>query len=138
MINLGMIRLAASIVGGFIVLVFILRGFCLIRASEVGILTKNMLGERMPEGQIIARHGQVGVQAKTLMPGFYWRPPIIWLSVSRMWPSSSSFRRSRPAKFRLYRRFWLGVEMARAALTCSVRGYLKCFAKTYQKRTKIN
>jgi regulator of protease activity HflC (stomatin/prohibitin superfamily) len=32
----------------------------------------------MPEGQIIARHGQVGVQAKTLMPGLYWRLPIIW------------------------------------------------------------
>ncbi|HJW29105.1 MAG TPA: SPFH domain-containing protein, partial [Saprospiraceae bacterium] len=37
-----------------------------------------MLGRKMPEGQIIARHGQVGVQAKTLMPGLYWRMPIIW------------------------------------------------------------
>jgi regulator of protease activity HflC (stomatin/prohibitin superfamily) len=37
-----------------------------------------MLGKKMPEGQIIARHGQVGVQAKTLMPGLYWRLPIIW------------------------------------------------------------
>jgi regulator of protease activity HflC (stomatin/prohibitin superfamily) len=62
----------------FIVLLLILRGFCLIGANQVGILTKNMLGKKMPEGQIIARHGEIGVQARTLMPGLYWRLPIIW------------------------------------------------------------
>jgi regulator of protease activity HflC (stomatin/prohibitin superfamily) len=63
---------------GFIFLLFILKGFCLIGANQVGILTKNMLGKKMPEGQIIARHGEIGVQARTLMPGLYWRLPIIW------------------------------------------------------------
>lgn len=62
----------------FIVLLFILKGFCLIGANQVGILTKNMFGKKMPEGQIIARHGEIGVQASTLMPGLYWRLPIIW------------------------------------------------------------
>src|SRR5512136_2974274 len=62
----------------FIALIFFLRGFRLIGPNEVGILTKNMLGRKMPEGQIIARHGEIGVQAKTLMPGLYWRMPIIW------------------------------------------------------------
>jgi regulator of protease activity HflC (stomatin/prohibitin superfamily) len=62
----------------FIVLLLILRGFCLIGANQVGILTKNMFGKKMPEGQIIARHGEIGVQARTLMPGLYWRVPIIW------------------------------------------------------------
>jgi len=62
----------------FIVALFILRGFCLIGANEVGILTKNMFGRKMPEGQIIARNGEIGVQAKTLMPGLYWRMPVIW------------------------------------------------------------
>jgi regulator of protease activity HflC (stomatin/prohibitin superfamily) len=57
---------------------FILRGFCLIGPYQVGILTKNMFGRKMPEGQIIARHGETGVQASTLMPGLYWRMPIIW------------------------------------------------------------
>ena len=33
----------------------------------------------MPEGQIIARKGEIGVQARTLMPGLYWRMPILWL-----------------------------------------------------------
>jgi len=78
MMMLETIEWFASIVGGFIALILFLRGFCLIRAYQVGILTKNMLGKKMPEGQIIARHGQVGVQAKTLMPGLYWRLPIIW------------------------------------------------------------
>ena len=32
----------------------------------------------MPEGQIIARNGEIGVQARTLMPGLYWRLPIVW------------------------------------------------------------
>jgi regulator of protease activity HflC (stomatin/prohibitin superfamily) len=62
----------------FIVLIFFLKGLCLIGPNQVGILTKNMLGKKMPEGQIIARNGEIGVQAKTLMPGLYWRMPIIW------------------------------------------------------------
>jgi regulator of protease activity HflC (stomatin/prohibitin superfamily) len=62
----------------FSVLIFILRGLCLIGPNEVGVLTKKMFGTPMPEGQIIAREGQIGVQARTLMPGLYWRIPIIW------------------------------------------------------------
>ena len=73
-----MIGWIVSIVAVFIVLIVILKGFCLIGANQVGILTKNMFGKKMPEGQIIARHGEIGVQARTLMPGLYWRLPIIW------------------------------------------------------------
>jgi regulator of protease activity HflC (stomatin/prohibitin superfamily) len=62
----------------FIVLMLILNGFCLIGANQVGILTKRMFGKRMPKGQIIARQGEIGVRARTLMPGLYWRLPIIW------------------------------------------------------------
>jgi uncharacterized membrane protein YqiK len=61
-----------------IVLLVVLKGFYLIEANQVGILTKNMLGKKMPAGQILARHGEIGVQAMTLMPGLYWRLPIIW------------------------------------------------------------
>jgi len=61
-----------------IALLFILSGICLIGANQVGILTKNMFGKKMPEGQIIARQGEIGVQARTLMPGLYWRLPIVW------------------------------------------------------------
>lgn len=62
----------------FIAFIFILRGFCLIGPNQVGILTKNMFGRKMPAGQIIARQREIGVRARTLMPGLYWRLPIIW------------------------------------------------------------
>src|SRR5512147_2964852 len=78
MTMLEMIKWTAASIAAFIVLIFFLRGFCLIGAYQVGILTKNMFGKKMPEGQTIARHGEIGVQAKTLMPGLYWRLPIIW------------------------------------------------------------
>jgi regulator of protease activity HflC (stomatin/prohibitin superfamily) len=62
----------------FLFFFFFLPGLRLIRANEVGILTKNMLGKKMPEGRIIARDDEIGIQAKTLMPGLYWKIPIIW------------------------------------------------------------
>lgn len=61
-----------------IVLILYLTGLRLIKANQVGVLTKNMFGKKMPEGQIIARKGETGIQAKILMPGLYWRAPIIW------------------------------------------------------------
>jgi hypothetical protein len=67
---------------GLIVLVFlcifVLPGFALIKAGEVGILVKKMFGKKLPQGKIIATMGEVGVQAETLMPGLYWRFPIVW------------------------------------------------------------
>jgi regulator of protease activity HflC (stomatin/prohibitin superfamily) len=75
---LVMIEWVALCFVAFIALILFLKGFCLIGPNQVGILTKNMLGRKMPEGQIIARHGEIGVQAKTLMPGLYWRMPVIW------------------------------------------------------------
>jgi regulator of protease activity HflC (stomatin/prohibitin superfamily) len=62
----------------FILLFVVLPGLRLIRPNEVGILTKSMFGKRMPEGQIIARRGEIGIRASTLMPGLYWRLPVIW------------------------------------------------------------
>ena len=61
-----------------IFLVFLLSGLCLVGPNQVGILTKRMSGKKMPEGQVIARRGEIGVQARTLMPGLYWRLPIVW------------------------------------------------------------
>jgi len=56
----------------------LIKGLCLIGPNQVGILTKNMFGKKMPEGRIIARDGEIGVQAETLMPGLYWRLPVVW------------------------------------------------------------
>jgi uncharacterized membrane protein YqiK len=55
-----------------------LPGFSLVRADEVGILTKKMFGRKLPQGKIIATEDEIGVQADTLMPGLYWRFPLIW------------------------------------------------------------
>ncbi len=62
----------------FVILVLVIPGLKLITDSEVGILTKRMFGRKMPQGQVVARNGQIGVQADILMPGLYWRIPIIW------------------------------------------------------------
>jgi regulator of protease activity HflC (stomatin/prohibitin superfamily) len=56
----------------------LLAGLRLIGDAEVGILTKKMFGRKMPPGQIVARYGEIGVQANILMPGLYWRIPIVW------------------------------------------------------------
>lgn len=67
-----------GIIAFLILLIVFLGGLRLIGPNEVGILTKNMFGRKMPEGQIIAREGEVGIQSRTLMPGLYWRLPIVW------------------------------------------------------------
>lgn len=70
-----------GIVGGIILLIVaivFLSGFCLVGDNQVGILTRKMFGKKLPEGQIIARDGEIGIQAQTLMPGLYWRFPLFW------------------------------------------------------------
>jgi uncharacterized membrane protein YqiK len=66
------------IVAFLVVVWFILRGFTLVRDDDVGIVTRKMFGPTLPQGQIIATKGEVGVQADILMPALYWRIPIIW------------------------------------------------------------
>lgn len=63
---------------GLFAVIFWFMGFKLIHDNEVGIVTKKMFGKTMPEGQIIARNGEVGIQAQTLMPGLVWRNPVSW------------------------------------------------------------
>ena len=79
------------IVVGLIIIVFIPRGVIEIRSDQVGILIRKFSGQKMPQGQIIARHGQIGIQAHTLMPGLYFRNPIVW-SVKK--PPSPRFPRT--------------------------------------------
>src|SRR2546421_7865056 len=70
-----------ALVAGFsllVGLVVLLKGLYLIRAGEVGVLVKRLGGRKMPAGQVIARHGEIGTQAATLMPGLYWRMPVVW------------------------------------------------------------
>jgi len=61
-----------------VVVLFLLSGIVYISRYEVGIKTKKIFGDKMPQGQIIARKGEIGIQADTLMPGLYVFNPIIW------------------------------------------------------------
>jgi len=63
---------------GLLAIILLLSGIRYVPASKVGIVTRTMLGTKMPQGHIIARGGEMGVQAKTLMPGLYWMFPIIF------------------------------------------------------------
>ena len=58
--------------------IFFLMGLFLINENQVGILTRKMMGQKMPPGQVIARKGEIGVLATVLNPGLYWRLPIVW------------------------------------------------------------
>jgi regulator of protease activity HflC (stomatin/prohibitin superfamily) len=61
-----------------ILALYLLSGLFLISENEVGILTLKIGRQKMPAGQVIARKDQVGVQATTLVPGLYFRSPILW------------------------------------------------------------
>src|SRR5436309_14516072 len=81
MADIVSITQAIVLVAGFgliVALAFFLKGLCLIRAGEVGVLVKRLGGRKMPAGQVIARHGEIGTQAATLMPGLYWRVAVVW------------------------------------------------------------
>lgn len=71
---IAVVLLAAALV----LAAFLVAGLYLIHENQVGIVTRKLGGQKMPPGQVIARHGQVGVQAATLVPGLYYRAPIIW------------------------------------------------------------
>lgn len=74
-INLLYIVLAPIVV---IIFIFFISGLVYISRYEVGIKTKKMFGEKMPQGKIIACKGEIGIQADTLMPGLYWFNPFVW------------------------------------------------------------
>jgi uncharacterized membrane protein YqiK len=70
--------IAYAVVGFILVYVIVLRGLFVIRDNQVGVLRKKFGGTQMPQGQVIARKGQVGTLAQTLMPNLYWRFPFFW------------------------------------------------------------
>ena len=57
---------------------FVIRGIFRIADDQIGILIRKFTGEKMPQGRVLARHGQIGIQAQTLVPGLYYRFPLVW------------------------------------------------------------
>ncbi|MDD1723740.1 MAG: hypothetical protein LUQ07_01275, partial [Methanospirillum sp.] len=76
--NMDFFTLLLVIILGILIIWVLLKGLILIRANEVGIVTRRMFGKKLPQGKIIATKGEIGVQSDTLMPGLYFYIPIIW------------------------------------------------------------
>jgi uncharacterized membrane protein YqiK len=66
------VTLTVAIVLIVLLLILVLPGFSLVRADEVGVLTK-----KLSQGKIIVSEGEIGIQADILMPGLYWCFPIV-------------------------------------------------------------
>ncbi|MCC8408848.1 flotillin family protein [Mucilaginibacter sp. UR6-1] len=70
---------AVPIVVALIMYKFVLRVFCgmvIVPDDRIGLVIKKFTlnnSKRMPDGRIIATHGEAGMQAKALAPGLYWR-----------------------------------------------------------------
>lgn len=50
----------------------------IVGGSEIAILERRYLGKQMPNGRVIAMSDEVGVQARTLGPGFHLLIPILY------------------------------------------------------------
>ena len=70
--------LIIAIVALLVIGIFVVPGIILVRAGEVGIVTKKMFGKKLPQGKIVSTQGEIGLQADILMPGLYYYFPIIW------------------------------------------------------------
>lgn len=70
---------APFIFGGLILTLFFVSGFMNVGEHEMGVIIRRYFGEKMPQGQIVARaFKQIGIQSDTLQQGFYWLNPIVW------------------------------------------------------------
>lgn len=77
-VGLG-IDVAGLVIALILFYYFIGRGIFVIKENQVGILIRKNFGEKMPQGQVIARNSkQVGIQPYTLTPKLYWRFPLVW------------------------------------------------------------
>lgn len=65
----------------FLVVFYALLGLVVIRENQVGVVIKRFspTGKKLPEGRVVALHGEAGYQAQTLGPGFhFWYFPLVY------------------------------------------------------------
>lgn len=53
----------------------------IVGGNEISILERRYFGTDMPDGRVIAMSNEVGVQARTLGPGFHFVIPILYRCV---------------------------------------------------------
>jgi len=61
-------------------LVFIYQSIVIVGGSEIAVLERRWFGSKMPQGRVIARNDEVGIQARTLGPGMHFLIPFIYTS----------------------------------------------------------
>jgi regulator of protease activity HflC (stomatin/prohibitin superfamily) len=54
------------------------RSVALVRGDQLAVLERRWLGQRMPEGRVVALRHEVGVQAHILGPGLHFLTPFIY------------------------------------------------------------
>ncbi len=66
--------LSVAAIAAFIILLWTVGSFALIRESEIGLVERKILGGSLSPGRVVASNGEQGLQAGTLMPGLHFRP----------------------------------------------------------------
>ena len=72
------LEILIPVVAGVVGLVLLIAGLRMVRDDQVGVLTRKMAAKPLPQGHIIARNQEVGIQSTVLKPGLYWRFPSLW------------------------------------------------------------
>jgi len=60
--------LIIAIVALLVIGIFVVPGIILVRAGEVGIVTKKMFGKKLPQGKIVSTQGEIGLQFGNCQP----------------------------------------------------------------------
>lgn len=59
-------------------LILIIKSAVLVRGKEVAVVERKFFGKRMPQGRVIAQANEIGIQARTLGPGFHFLIPFLY------------------------------------------------------------
>ena len=63
---------------GIVVLIAIIyNSIFVVSGTSIKILERRWIGKSMPEGRVIAQKGEIGIQAKFLGTGLYFRFPFL-------------------------------------------------------------
>ena len=65
-----------------VVLIILYNSIFVVSGKSIKILERRWVGKSMPEGRVIAQKGEIGIQARILGPGFFFRIPFLYKSRS--------------------------------------------------------
>jgi uncharacterized membrane protein YqiK len=76
----ALVFLIASVpyVVSFLLLLTLWKSVVLVRGTEIAIVERKYFGKKMPQGRVIAQADEIGIQARTLAPGFHLLIPFVY------------------------------------------------------------